>query len=61
MIEKAQNKDMASVSTKANKAPDVEYFFSGGMEYLPMTILAESYTQALEIWTTTRKAVGGTI
>lgn len=60
MIEKSQNKDMASVNSKENKVLE-EHFFSGGMEYLPQTINAESYTQAHEQWLKTRKPVGAII
>jgi len=34
-----------------------EYFFSGGLEYEPQTISAESQEEAEKIWVETRKKV----
>ena len=50
-----KNKQMAvgSVSTKApaeTGVPQEEFFFSGGGEYQPLTVTAESRDQAEEIW-----------
>lgn len=35
-----------------------EYFFSGGQEYLPQTIRADSQEEAEKIWSESRKKVG---
>lgn len=39
------------------KALEQEWFFSGGMEYVPITILAATYEEALEKWQKKRVAV----
>lgn len=36
-----------------------EYFFSGGQEYLPQTIRADSQEEAERLWEQSRKKVGG--
>jgi len=35
-----------------------EYFFSGGQEYLPQTIRADSQEEAEKVWKESRKKVG---
>ncbi len=35
-----------------------EYFFSGGQEYLPQTIRADSQEEAEKLWKESRKKVG---
>lgn len=35
-----------------------EYFFSGGQEYLPQTIRADSKEEAESLWKESRKKVG---
>lgn len=35
-----------------------EYFFSGGQEYLPQTIRADSQEEAERLWVESRKKVG---
>lgn len=50
---------MANVATKHNKGE--EFFFPGGTEYLPQTVIAESSQQAEEIWHKTKVPVGGII
>lgn len=46
MISSAKNKDMAG-EVKSNKT---EYFFAGGSEYLPCTVLAADPQEAEEQW-----------
>lgn len=38
-----------------NKAQKENFFFAGGLEYLPQTIEAESREEAEKIWLETRK------
>ena len=33
-----------------------EFFFAGGLEYLPQTVVAESREEAEKIWLETRKS-----
>ena len=49
---KSKNKDMASVDTKENKEiqTPTEYFFSGGMEYKPVAVIATSKEEAESKW-----------
>lgn len=58
-IKNAANKDMADVKTKENKAL-AEYFFAGGMEYYPITILAASQAEAEELYIKQRVPVNNT-
>ena len=54
MINNSKNKMVRSEEVK-NKSE--EYFFSGGQEYLPQTIRADSQEEADKLWEETRKKV----
>lgn len=54
-IEQANNRDMASATNKANKGE--EYFFSGGLEFQPYTVIAESQDEAYTQWLKVRQPV----
>ncbi len=58
MIESAKNK-MIDGSESRNKAGEAEreFFFSGGLEYEPVTIRAGSYEEAEKLWEGVRKRV----
>ncbi len=47
MIDKAKNKSMEGKDNKQNKS---EFFFAGGLEHEPMTIVAENAVEAEEQW-----------
>lgn len=42
---------------KENVKNKQEYFFSGGQEYLPLTIRADSQEEAEKVWEQSRKKV----
>lgn len=55
MIKKAKNKDMADAPVaKENKGVAQEYFFAGGTEYKPVTIVADSKEEAEALYLKTR-------
>ncbi len=39
------------------EGPEIEFFFSGGTEYLPQAVRAKSIEEAESIWLQTRKKV----
>lgn len=43
----------------SEKKPSIqqEFFFSGGMEYEPMTVEAESQAEAIKIWEKNRNKI----
>lgn len=45
------------VKSEEVKNKSEEYFFSGGQEYLPQTIRADSKEEAEKVWEETRKKV----
>ena len=53
MIEKSTNKSMEKKDVKTKE----DYHFAGGMEYLPMTIEAESREEAEKIYKEKREKV----
>ena len=52
----SKNKMLGSEEVK-NKGSE-EYFFSGGLEYIPQTIRADTPEEAEKIWIGTRKKMG---
>ena len=52
---KGKNKDMATVESKANKGELQEFFFSGGLEYKPITVLARNRQEAEAEWERVRE------
>ena len=53
MINKAENKDMASVANKESKTQKEalqEYHFAGGTEFKPATVLASNQEEANKIY-----------
>lgn len=51
-----KNKQMSASSTKESRLE--EYFFPGGMEYVPITIRASSRVEAEQKWKEERVRVG---
>ena len=49
-----KNKMIGETDVK-NKSEKEDFFFAGGLEYLPQTIRAESREEAEKIWLETRK------
>ena len=49
-----KNKMIGETDAK-NKSEKEDFFFAGGLEYLPQTIRAESREEAEKIWLETRK------
>jgi hypothetical protein len=51
-----KNKMVDGTKEKNKGVGSEEFFFSGGLEYLPQTILAEGREEAEKIWQETRKS-----
>ena len=59
MIEGTKNTAMKTDDTKRKtEQPTEEYHFAGGGEYVPITVRASSYEEALGEWEKVRKPAG---